>query len=270
MIVNEVLTYAIFSNNANNNDDCKKVMLSFYDENEIKSAKRSLWMECKKDINKEHHNRIDSPGRTAAAANIDDIMEAIKRLDAKGKLPDVVARDIGRLPDRQPEQLNMLYVIDEVADLKKAKITTQDTLSDMKIAIMKLQDDARKKCYIDKSNVDINPNIAGNSNKEDNTSLNAEQDTSETSESSEVSKTSKNVSSHQKTSECLSMKQPPNVEGKRWGPERRSTKPINSMQISQTSQPEQQINGNPIPVLNSQDATPLQGQQNQQTTGVGT
>ena len=99
MIINELLTYAIYWNNSNANDNCKKVMLSFYSDDEIKAAKRSLWIDCSKDMSKIYQNRIYTETRAASSASMGDIMEAIKHLDANGKLPDVVARDIGRLPD---------------------------------------------------------------------------------------------------------------------------------------------------------------------------
>ena len=264
MIINEVLTFAIYCNNSNCIDNCKKVMLSFYSDDEIKSAKRSLWMDCSKDIKNVFQNRITTETRTASSANIDDIMEAIIHLDAKGKLPDVVAKDIGRLPDRQPEELNKLYIIKELAELKKAKQNHEDVLSDIKIDVLKLQDDAKKKCNIKESNEDNNTNRTANEDNNNTTNAAAKQDTSE---NSEDNNTSANVSSERDDSERSTSKQVPRVEGKRWGPQRKIAKPISSQQKSQTTQQEQPNIINPVPALNNHDTTTSQGRQNQQATG---
>ena len=127
MIVNELLSYAIFCHNANAVDNCKKVIIDFYNSDEIKAAKRSLWMECGNYLTENYQNRKSNENRTASTAYLEDIIKGIKELDAKGKLPDVVARDISRIPDRQPEQLNMLYVINQIEELKKASKNHQET-----------------------------------------------------------------------------------------------------------------------------------------------
>ena len=143
MLVNELLTYAIFSFNGNGIDKCKKIMIDFYNNDEILAAKRSLWITCEKDLKKRFQSRNSTDNRTAAAANLDDIMEAIKDLDTKGKLPECVARDISRIPDRQPEELNMLYVLSQITELKKASKTHEECLSKIKIEVMPLQDEAK-------------------------------------------------------------------------------------------------------------------------------
>ena len=149
MIVNAVLSFAIYANSGNGMHNCKKVMMDFYNDEEIKNAARSLWMACSKDLPKPFQNRRSTDNRQASAQYLEDIMDAIKRLDAKGKLPDVVTRDISRLPDRQPEQLNMLYVINEMAELKKASKCYEENLSNLKIDVLKLQDNAKNNCKQD-------------------------------------------------------------------------------------------------------------------------
>ena len=60
----------------------------------------------------ENHKTTDA--RTATYAHIEDIMAAAKKLDATSKLPDVAAKNLDKLPDRQPEELNYIMLIQRV------------------------------------------------------------------------------------------------------------------------------------------------------------
>ena len=64
----------------------------------------------------------------------------LKQLDKIDKLPDVLARDIGRLPDRQPEELNLLMLAQKVAELEKAKDVHNEVLTTLKIDMMNIKD----------------------------------------------------------------------------------------------------------------------------------
>ena len=50
---------------------------------------------------------------------MDDIIEAIKKLDGLSRLPNFVARNVVKIPDRQPEELNILYDINRINNLEK-------------------------------------------------------------------------------------------------------------------------------------------------------
>ena len=67
-------------------------------------------------------------------------MDAVKDLDKLDKLPDVVARNISRLPDRQPEELNMLMLVQRIADLEKSRDRHNETLTNLAIDVLKLND----------------------------------------------------------------------------------------------------------------------------------
>lgn len=55
-------------------------------------------------------------------------------------MPDIAARDLHRIPDRQPEDLNLLTVVDRLARLERNMSKYNDTLSELKIEMLELKD----------------------------------------------------------------------------------------------------------------------------------
>ena len=124
--INELLCYA--ANYLNNSTliNIKKIIEMFYSGEEVSAAKSLLW-ELRGDTLGPNIERKTTNKRTGTAANIDDMFEALLKLDAEQNLPLFVARNIERIPDRQPEQLNILTVIDRLSKVE---------------SLLKLQDEA--------------------------------------------------------------------------------------------------------------------------------
>ena len=55
--------------------------------------------------------------RSSSLAHMNDIFEALIKLDGLNKMPIFVTRDIKRLPDRQPEELNLLSIVEHLSKL---------------------------------------------------------------------------------------------------------------------------------------------------------
>ena len=219
MIVNELLSYAIFCHNANAVDNCKKVIIDFYNSDEIKAAKRSLWMECGNHLTENYQNRKSNENRTASTAYLEDIIKGIKELDAKGKLPDVVARDISRIPDRQPEQLNMLYVINQIEELKKASKNHQESLTSIKVEVMQLQDNAKNTA----AHQDINNSAKASSKENEQNSEAPSQVLVGTNEQLQNNNSEGTGASAQENNEVIQQStQVPRIEGRPWGPQRKN------------------------------------------------
>ena len=88
-----------------------------YSEGDIKSGKELLW-QLRGDKLGPYPNRSDSKNRKANDVNIEDIVNAVADLDVQNILPVFVAKDLSKLPDLQPEELNKLYYINRVASLE--------------------------------------------------------------------------------------------------------------------------------------------------------
>ena len=139
-IVNELLTYAIHYLNSSTIENIKKVVQQFYSDDDILDAKKLLW-ESRSEILGQFPERKSTKSRNAASANTIDIFEALIKLDAQGKLPNVVAKNIDKIPNRQPEELNLLYVVQRLANLEKSRDEQNETMTNLAIDILKLKED---------------------------------------------------------------------------------------------------------------------------------
>ena len=139
MIINEVLCYIQHFVNPSAPDNVKRIIVNFYTIDELIEAKKALWNACGQHLGK-YHDRRTTDERPAISAYAQDIMEAVKDLDKLDKLPDVVARNISRLPDRQPEELNMLMLVQRIANLEKSRDIHNETLTNLAIDVLKLND----------------------------------------------------------------------------------------------------------------------------------
>ena len=139
MIVNELLCYTIHHMNSSAPENIKRILNSFYSAKEIIDAKKLLWTECKDNL-EDYQNRNSTSTRTAAVASIEDIFGALMKLDAGNNTPIVYAKDLNRVPDRQPEELNYAMLIQKVATLNRYKIDNEQVVSKLAADILELQD----------------------------------------------------------------------------------------------------------------------------------
>ena len=137
--INELLTYACHYINNSTQKNVKKVIEFFYSEDEIIAAKQILW-DVAGDNLEPMVVRKTSNNRTSAEASIDDIFDAVTKLDSDDKLPKFVASDLARLPDRQPEELNLMYIIDRVSIIENKIKSQEQVITDHAIKILKLND----------------------------------------------------------------------------------------------------------------------------------
>ena len=140
IIINELLTYAIHYIHSSIIDNIKKCINQFYSEDDILEAKKVLWS-ISNDVLGAMQERKSTKARNASIANINDIFDALMKLDSLDKLPNAVAKNIDKVPSRQPEELNLLYVVQRVAELERAKEEHNETLTKLAIDILKLKEE---------------------------------------------------------------------------------------------------------------------------------
>lgn len=138
IIVNELLTYVNHYINKSNIENIKRITISFYEKNEIIEAKRKIW-EIEPSLG-EFPERKTSEKRTSAEAHLDDIVDALVKLDNEQRIPIFVAKNVERLPDRQPEELNLLSVINRLSKIEKTIKEHEDTLTCHSIELLDLKD----------------------------------------------------------------------------------------------------------------------------------
>ena len=103
--------------NNSNIMNIKKIASKFYTAEEILEAKKFLWKISGPDL-KKYTERRNTEQRSCVEANMNDIIDALTELDAKSKLPLFVARNVEKIPDRQPEEINLLSIINRVNKLE--------------------------------------------------------------------------------------------------------------------------------------------------------
>ena len=134
------------------------------------------WTECKDNL-ENYENRNSTRTRTAAVASIEDIIKALERLDAEDNTPIVYAKDLNRVPDRQPEELNYAMLIQKVATLNRYKIDNEQVVSKLAADILQLQD-----VVLSRTNSAMPGSINSNNDKNDDNS-NDSNDVNETTDS---------------------------------------------------------------------------------------
>lgn len=143
MIINEVLCTLIYRLNANAVENLNNVLVNFYSDEEIVNAKKALWQIAPNDKIGEYIDRNNTRNRPAKSEHVKDMIKAMKQLDAVNMIPDVAAKDLDRIPSMLPEELNMLMLIQRVANLEKCRDEHNDILTKMLIDVLGLQDGVR-------------------------------------------------------------------------------------------------------------------------------
>ena len=128
IIINELLSYLSFYLDNSALENIKKIATLFYDQDDTNNAKKVLW-ENRSEILGPYVERKKSDKRSVAEANINDILEALIKLDSTQKSPKFVAQNLDKLPERQPEELNVLTLINRIASIEKTIKNNNDVLS---------------------------------------------------------------------------------------------------------------------------------------------
>jgi hypothetical protein len=131
MIIDELLTYAVFHRDRCTHAELHSVIVHFYSPIEISTSKANVMNEFEAHLTGCKHitTRRQTATRTAHDAEIDDIMGMLELLDNLNVLNAVhfVALSIDRLPKYGPNEINICSVVDrqiqidtELSDLKQA------------------------------------------------------------------------------------------------------------------------------------------------------
>ncbi|KAI3385220.1 hypothetical protein SNEBB_001121 [Seison nebaliae] len=145
MLVNELLTYAIHYVNSSAVENIKKIIINFYSDDEIVQAKKLLWSKCKS-LGK-YQERKSTDTRPVSVPHVADIMDALKLLDASNEIPDIVAKNVDKIPDRQPEELNLLMLVQRVAKLEGMLKVHEDSLSTLSIDVMDIKECSNNRSF---------------------------------------------------------------------------------------------------------------------------
>ena len=139
LFINELLSYACHFMKCSALDNIKKIIDYFYTEEEILESKQFLWSVAENDL-EPLVTRKSTNKRSGSSANLEDILDALNKLDSEDKLPKFVAYNLSRVPDRQPEELNLICVINRLATVENKLKQYDDTLSSHAVDLMSLKE----------------------------------------------------------------------------------------------------------------------------------
>ena len=122
IVINELLAYCIHHSNSSTRDSIKRVILDFYNPEEISAAKHTLWKVIGDQVLGKTKIRQDSHIRSRHESEISDILEALAKVDVdvneSVESVHFVAYDLGRLPRVAPEELDLTSVVLRLTDLE--------------------------------------------------------------------------------------------------------------------------------------------------------
>ena len=107
VIVQPMLTYIVYALQSGTADKVKNAVLGYFANDQIQGAKDCLWENCNTPIIGDKQRRKDSSVRSDKEANVQDIINAISKLDEKEKMPcfAIDAYSLYMIPRSHPEEL---------------------------------------------------------------------------------------------------------------------------------------------------------------------
>ena len=156
-IIDELLSYVCFYINNSCLDNIKKIVSSFYSQDEILKSKKHLWDVCSKNLSP-YTERKTTDKRSSSEANLADIFKGIKELDSGCCLPNFVAKNLERIPERQPEDTNIVCMLNRICSVEKVIKDLEQNIIFQSNSFKTFQDDIEGK--IDSMNTDLNNSVA--------------------------------------------------------------------------------------------------------------
>ena len=127
-ILNGLLTYVNTVINNSTYDKILKIIVTFYNANDILLAKRIMWQTCDTKIIGNFMSRNNSKARLNSEANAADIIDAMKLLDQNSAIPLFAASATDKLPLRLPEELNLVCISERLSKVEEMITSHASTL----------------------------------------------------------------------------------------------------------------------------------------------
>ena len=115
--IDELLCYATYYINNSCRNNIKRIVCNFYSQEDIIASKKLLWS-LSSEFLEPYKERKTTNQRSSADANVNDIFEALLKLDSVDKLPSFVAKKMDNLPNREPEELNLMTMIKRISKIE--------------------------------------------------------------------------------------------------------------------------------------------------------
>ncbi len=118
VIVNELLCYITQYMHSTTNAGLKAVCARYFSDEDIAIAKGIIWSLADAHLSS-FKSRNDSKLRSAAEADLNDLLDALGKIDGKVKLPTFAAVNIDKMPRFNPEDLDLFSLNERLSQLEK-------------------------------------------------------------------------------------------------------------------------------------------------------
>ena len=144
MLIHPILSYIAFSLNGGTIELIKQAVAGYFTSDDICEAKDLIFTKCDEEvIGVKKSRRIrDGDARSKTDHDVMDIIEALNKLDAAGKTPDILikATDLHLIPRSKPEELQSITLVDRVGHMEEKMRWMQEAIDKTFAVNMSLND----------------------------------------------------------------------------------------------------------------------------------
>ena len=119
--LNELLAYSSFYINNSRLNNIKKIICNFYSIDDIIKSKKMLLSLCDSSL-ESYCERKTTNKRTSSEVHINNIFDALLKLDSLNQITSFVAKDLNQVPNRMPEKLNLISIVNRLSKLEDRQI----------------------------------------------------------------------------------------------------------------------------------------------------
>lgn len=151
VVIEPTLAYIWFSMQSGTFDNVKTVAVSHFSLEAVVAAKNTLWEASDNSVIGEKFRRRGTAARNEKVAHINDIVEALSKLDQAGKVPTLAidALSLGFIPRAKPEELNDISVIERLTKVEQLVKSLYETTDKLMCENMSIQDKLKSPTYAD-------------------------------------------------------------------------------------------------------------------------
>ena len=144
MLIHPILSYIAYSLNSGTIELIKQAVAGYFTSDDICEAKDLIFTKCDEEVIgvKKSRRVRDGDFRSKANNDVMDIIEALNKLDAAGKTPDILikATDLHLIPRSKPEELQSISLVDRVRQMEENMKRMQESIDNQSAVSMSLDD----------------------------------------------------------------------------------------------------------------------------------
>ncbi len=116
ILCDPVISYIWFSMNGGTRNNIKRAVLGHFTPNTIYSVRNALWDTCDTAVIGKVIHRNESASRSAVEITVDDILDALSKLDTARMVPNIMMKavDLYLIPKSHPEELSTISLVDRL------------------------------------------------------------------------------------------------------------------------------------------------------------